>query len=350
MASSQQTQPKGTLLVTGAGGFVGGNIVLAALKRGYSVRITARSEASAQSTLAHFPSYASQLSSVLVRDITDVEAYAPAFADGAITGILHAASPFVLAPEDNERDLLQPAIKGATAVLEATARFGAGKVRGVVATSSFASVVDIGKGLRPGYAYTEQDWNEMSYDEAKGANGVVAYCASKALAERAMWKWVEERGGEPALGFALTTICPPWVFGPYAWELTTTKGLSESVALFNALFGADAVPPFDFGGFADARVLGFAHVRALEVPEARGQRLLVAQGFRYQTVVDIAREEIPELREKLPVGTPGKVEDAYTIDGSKAERVLGLKYGSLRDTVVETFRQLLKARELEGTK
>ncbi|XDG06279.1 hypothetical protein ABKA04_005894 [Annulohypoxylon sp. FPYF3050] len=339
-------QNKGTILITGGGGYVGGQIIREALESGFSVRLTARSASSAARTVSRFPSYTSSLSTAIVPDMTTPEAYEAAFADGAITHIVHAASPFNLAPEDNVRDLLDPAVKGATSVLEAALRYGGGKVKAVVATSSFASVIDLSKGLREGYTYDEKDWNPVTWDEATTADGVVAYCASKKLAERAMWDWVEAHKAE--ISFGLTTICPPWVFGPYAHALENTRALSESVQLLNAIVDGDKIPGFDFGGYADSREVAFAHVRALEVPEAQGKRFLVGQDFRYQAAVDIARED-PVLAKRLPEGKKGEWLPAYHIDGSLATRVLGLKYGSLRDTVMETYRQLLKAREAEAT-
>ncbi|KAI0830387.1 NAD(P)-binding protein [Hypoxylon sp. FL0890] len=335
-------QNKGTILVTGGGGFVGGQIVREALESGYNVRITARTQSSASRTVARFPSYAANLSTAIIPDMTVPESYKDAFADGAITHIVHSASPFNLAPEDNVRDLLEPATRGATSVLEAAHRYGGGKVKRVVATSSFASIIDISKGMREGYTYSEKDWNPATWDDAAKAPGVVAYCASKALAERAMWDWM---AAHKDASFALSTICPPWVFGPYAHELDSTKGVSESVGLLNNIIDGDSVPPFDFGGYADSREVAFAHVRALEVPEAAGKRFIVGQDFRYQAAVDIAREELPELRARLPVGRKGEWESAYHVDGSLAERVLGLRYGTLRDTVVATYAQLLRARE-----
>lgn len=183
MASNQQR----TILITGATGYVGGQIVREALSKGYHVRIAARTTTSASKVTSDFPEHASQLSTVIVPDITKAESFEEAFTTGTnkITGVIHTASPFVLAPEDNVRDLLEPAIRGSVAILEAAKRWGSGSVKGVVATSSFASIVDIGLGKRPGYTYTEADWNPMTYEEAARADGVTAYCASKALAERA---------------------------------------------------------------------------------------------------------------------------------------------------------------------
>ncbi|KAI8965329.1 NAD(P)-binding protein [Daldinia sp. FL1419] len=338
---------KGTILITGAGGYVGGQIVKEALETGYRVRITARTESSAARTISHNPSYASSISSTIVEDMTVLESYAPAFANGDIVGIIHAASPLNFNPTDNVRDLLEPATKGATTILEAAVKYGGGKVRRVVFTSSLAAVVDPNKGTRPGYSYDEKDWNPVTWDEAAKAKQMLAYVSSKALAERAMWAWME---AHPDAGFSLATICPPWVWGPYAHELTSTKGISESVELLNRIIDSDSIPDFDFAGYADSREVAFAHIRALSVPEAAGQRFVVGQDFRYQATVDAAREALPEARERLPVGKPGdwSPEDAWTVDGSKATRVLGLKYGTLKDTVVETFAMLFKARALEA--
>ena len=334
-----------TILITGGSGYLGGHLVKESLARGYHVRAVVRSETSYKSILKNFPEYASKLSYVVVPDITIVEAYKDAFE--GVVGVLHSASPFNLEPEDNEKDLLQPAIKGCVSMLDASLRYGK-QVKRVVVTSSHASVVDIPKGKRPGYVYDEKDWNPVSYEEAADPStpGVVAYCASKALAERAIWKWTEEHKDAP---FDVATITPPWIFGPYATDLKSTKHLSESVKLLYGMIGAKEILPFDFGGFADVREVAAAHLLALEVPEAGGQRFWIGQTFQYQTAVDAARRLLPELKTRLPEGKPGWREDIYGVDGTKAVRVLGLKYRTLDDTVKDTYAQLLRAEEIEGS-
>ncbi|TFB06973.1 NADPH-dependent methylglyoxal reductase GRE2 [Trichoderma ghanense] len=332
------------VLITGSTGYLGGQLVKEAFKRGHNVRAVVRTEASFKNLLDQFPQYASKLSHVVVTDLTRPESFQGAFED--VTGIVHAASPFNLEPKNNEEHLLKPAIQGSVAILDAALRYGK-DVKRVVVTSSHASVVDITKGKRAGYVYNEKDWNPITYEQAAdpSTDGVTAYCASKALAERAVWKWVEDHPDAP---FDVVTITPPWIFGPYATELTSTKHLSESVRLIYNLLGATEVPGFDFGGYADVREVSAAHLLALEVPAAGGERFWVGQPLRWQTVVDIGREEFPELRWRLPVGQPGWKEDAYGVDGSKAEKVLGLKYLTMRDTVKDTFAQLLSAERAEA--
>lgn len=64
------------------------------------------------------------------------------------------------ASNDVTKDLLTPAIKGTTEILKSAQKYGP-SVKRVVVTSSFASVVDLSQGNRPGYAYSEKDWNPV---------------------------------------------------------------------------------------------------------------------------------------------------------------------------------------------
>ncbi|KAL0940986.1 NAD-dependent epimerase dehydratase [Colletotrichum truncatum] len=331
--------PNQTLLITGANGYIGTHVVGLALERGYNVRATARSESSLSNLRETFPDAASgnRLSFAIVPDITNYESYKDALAD--VTGIIHTASPFILDPKDNDKDLLQPAIKGSIAILDAALRY-APQVKRIVNVSSFASIIDVSAGNRPGHTYTEKDWNPMTYEQAsKTDSGVAAYCASKGLAESAMWRWMTENQG---VTFTLSNICPPWVLGPYRGKLDLNH-LSESMGLLWKLVDAKEVPPTDFGGSADVRDVADALIKAIETPEAGGERFLVGQHFDWQTAADLIREELPEAKSRIPEGKPGagKTEEIYAVDGSKAEKVLGIKYTPLNVTLRDAVRQML---------
>ena len=333
-----------TILVTGANSFVAGHIIKVALEKGYHVRGTVRSERSTAQVRDAFAQYGNKLSFGIVSDITKPEFYESAFANAAtpITGVINVAAPFTLVVEDNRRDLLDPAVGGATAILEAVKRYGP-DVRRVVNTSSFAAIIDLGQGMRPGHTYSETDWNPMTYEQATTADGTTAYCASKALAEKAMWAWVETEKPH----FTLATINPPWVFGPHVGGLSSTAHLNESTHLLFSMLGADQIPAFDFGGFADVRVVADAHIAAFEKDGAGGQRFLVGSHFDYQSVADTIRENMPEVRDRIPVGNPGagQTMKVYVVDGSKAETVLGIRYISLADSMKDSFAELLDAEK-----
>jgi nucleoside-diphosphate-sugar epimerase len=331
-----------TILITGANGYVASHIVKAALDKGYHVRGTVRSQSSADKTKALFASYGDRLTTAIVPDITSADAYKAGFEAPTkpITAVFNVAAPFILDVEDNVKQLLDPAINSVTAILEATRRYGPNVGR-VVNTSSFASILDLGQGARPGYVYTEKDWNPMTFDQAAAtSDGATAYCASKALAERAAWDWVKEH--EPS--FTLTALCPPWVFGPHVTRPADVSKLNESSAAIWALVGASEVPPLDFGGFVDVRDIAAAHVLALESPDAAGQRFLVGSPFDYQSAIDALRAELPQIRDRLPLGNPGAgaTADVYKPDGSLATKVLGIKYTPLKDTMRDTVQQLLE--------
>jgi len=345
MTSTKSSQ---TVLVTGATGFVAGHVVRVFLEAGYSVRGTVRSADSIPSVLDKHPEkYRSRLSCVVVPDIATTNALHEA-ANG-VTGIVHVASPFSMSVTDNEKELLKPAIQGALNALEAAAA-NSSTVRKVVLTSSMAAILDLAKGLRPGYTYNEKDWNPVTYEQAKDSdNGSFAYCASKALAEKAAWDWPSSH---PDSKFALAAIVPPWIIGPTVdGHIKSLKHLNVSTEVVWRLINGSTkeVPPTDFAGFADVRDVARAHLLAFEKEEANGKRFLVGTHFDYQTACDILREKIPELRATVPEGKKGygEIEPVYEVDGSRATEVLGLEYTPLEKSLVDTAEELMEADKKE---
>jgi nucleoside-diphosphate-sugar epimerase len=165
--------------------------------------------------------------------------------------VIHTASPFILNAKDFDRDLFEPALNGTTSVLKAI-KANNPSVKRVVVTSSFASNIDYSKGYRPGYLYTEADWNPMSTQEAKDANdGVAAYLVSKTIAEKAAWDFIEQE--KP--NFTLATLTPPMVYGPLAQDFEGVEKLNTSSADFYRLFNGSEkeVPPPGFVAYVDVR-------------------------------------------------------------------------------------------------
>lgn len=333
-----------TLLITGASGFIGGHLLSQAFAKGYKVRAVVRSQSAADKILAAFPSQSSQLSFAMVEGITDPEYFKDAFA--GITGVLHLATPVHIQPEDNKRDLLDPAIQGTLSIVQAAHKYG-NSVQRLVNTSNMGALMDTSKGLRPGYTYSEKDWNPMTYDEAAAAvdDGLGVYCASKSLAEKSLWAFAEKE--KPS--FSVVSVNPSVVYGPLFYMVAIPDGLNPSSKLVWDLVDAPAVPPPDYPGVVDVRNVAQALLLAFETPEAAGERFLLAQHFDWQLAVDGAREVLPEPeRSRIPEGKPGSMgggawkKDMYAVDGSKAERVLGLKYLSVKDTIGDFLKQTLK--------
>ena len=247
---------------------------------------------------------------------------------------------------DNENDLLIPAIKGTTNILEAVKK-NAPKVKRVVITSSFASIVNLHEGLRPGYVYTEKDWNPETYEGAKGADGAAAYCASKALAEKAAFDFVTNENPQ----FEVSTICPPLIYGPPEHAVDDMSKLNTSAADFYRLMNGscDQVPDTAFFAFVDVREVAEAHLRAYETDAAAGQRYLVAGGsFTYQDIVDLLRRMFPLLSNRFPAKDATPVGDVYQVSSKKAQTELGMKFRSLEEVVKDTAEALLSMEEKAG--
>lgn len=338
--------PAETVLITGASGYVATHVVDAFLKAGYAVRGTVRSEQTAEKVCRTFPQYADKLSFAIVPDIGAPHAFDEA-AKG-VRGVIHTATPFQIEVEDNERDLLQPAIEGTNNLLDAVKK-NAPEVRRIVITSSFAAIIDLSKGTRPGHVYTEADWNPLTYEEAakKETPGTAAYTAAKTLAERAAWDFVERE--KPS--FDVATICPPMVYGPNTNATANLAKLNTSSADIYRLMSpnskpSDPIPSNALWSWVDVRDVAEAHLKAYQLPEASGQRFFIVRGnFSYQQIADILREKVPEIKDRVPLGKPGSGlggVELYGVDNSKSQKVLGLKYHNLEDTIVDSARGFLE--------
>jgi nucleoside-diphosphate-sugar epimerase len=337
-----------TILVTGASGFVAANIIKELLTAGYSVKGTVRSESSAAKVKKAHAEYAgNNLSLVIVPDIADPGAFDEAVE--GVDGVLHTASPFILNATDYEAQLFTPAVDGTLGVLRSMKK-NSPKAKRVVITSSFASVLDFTTGTRPGYIYTEKDWNPMTREEAKEAGPVAAYLVSKALAERAAYDFVEKE--KPS--FSIATLCPPMVYGPIAQD-QDLKHLNESTEDFYNLFNGSLteVPATGFWAYADVRDLALAHRLAYEKPNATNQRFLITNGgYSYQVFVDLLREKFPALADKLPAKSnpinEAWPDNVYKLDNSKATNELGIKWRPIEETVEDTVKDLQRLEKKLG--
>lgn len=334
-----------TVLVTGGSGFIAAHVLNSFLSRGYHVKTTVRSDASAAKIKKTHAEFLDLLSFVVVKDIEAEGAFDEAVK--GVDGVIHTASPFYMSGvKDNEKELLNPAVKGTTRILESAAKQGP-KISRVVITSSFAAIWNGGQGMWPEHTYTADDWNPVTWEDAKTSdNGALVYCASKTFAEKAAWKFVEDN----KVDFDLSTVCPPMVYGPAAHAVESLDKLNTSSAdIYRLTNGTESsVPDTSFFAFVDVRDVGEAHLRAYEVPEAGGQRYFVTGGqYTYQQVCDIIREAFPERISKTPKGETGApIPPVYKVDASKAEKELGIKFTGLKECILDMVKQFseLEAR------
>jgi nucleoside-diphosphate-sugar epimerase len=335
---------KGLVLVTGANGYVAARTVEAILQAGYSVRGTLRSQASAGPLKEALAAYGDRFTTVQVPDITATGAF-----DEAIKGVdlvAHLASPVSLYFTEAE-PVLRTAVRATEEVLESAAREQS--VRGFLLMSSITAV----RGMREGpYTWTERDWNDFApaaVDKmGKQAPGPVIYSASKVAAERAFWRFRDERTPK----FAMAAVNPVFVAGPPLVLPTSPEQLGETYAfVWNIFAGGElASPSATHHWYVDVRDVARLVVAVLEAGHAAdGERFIASAGYAPpQAVADILRAKYPERRSIIREGKPGEgyvkglleAVGNQDVDASKAERLMGSGWTPLEKMFLDETKAL----------
>jgi nucleoside-diphosphate-sugar epimerase len=274
---------RGTVLVTGGSGFIGGWCIIRLLEQGYSVRTTLRSLSRREKLRALI---ASQVDpgdrlNFFGADLLSDEGWREAAAGADY--VLHVASPVPTVMPRRADSIIVPARDGTLRVLKAAKAAG---VKRVVVTSSMAAIAYGHKGA-PGAPYTEATWTNL---EAKTNT---PYVRSKTVAERAAWDWIAKFGA----GMELTTINPGLVLGPALSDDTSASLEVIKKLLVGALPGCPRI------GFAvvDVRDVADLHVRAMTAPEAAGQRFLATGPFLWmEDVAKILRDRLGPDAKRVP--------------------------------------------------
>ncbi|RDX46682.1 NAD(P)-binding protein [Lentinus brumalis] len=332
----------GTVLVTGANGFVGVWAVKAFLDAGFTVRAQLRSESKTAYLKKLFSSFGDKLEFAIVSDLTKDGSL-----DEAVTGVdavAHTASPTNLTADDPDEQI-KPAVEGTLNCLRAAAKTPS--VKRFLYLSSCATVIDpSAKGPR---VYDESCWNEGDVVEVetkgRGASQLSKYRASKILAERSAWKFYEEAKTKGSILWDLTVVNPPWVFGPSIQELGETyESMNASNQYFyNAIVKSKYYAALDHA-WIDVRDLAHALVLAIKTPTAGGERLIVAAGaFRWQDFI-LTASRLSDKTHPLEGPYDPDAEHTARQNVTKAKNILGITYRSME----ETTRDTLKDWEVHG--
>jgi nucleoside-diphosphate-sugar epimerase len=215
-------------------------------------------------------------------------------------------------------------------------------VKRIVLTSSFGSVLDMGRDESVPWTYTAKDWNPITYAEAAAPDATPqdAYRGSKTIAEQEAWSFVKEKKTK----FDLVTLCPSMIFGPLATAPKSLKDLNESnMMLWKVASGGPSqpLPPCRFNFWIDVRDLAEIHVQALVTAAAGGKRYIpvAPEPFTYEKASEVMSEVFPSLRGKVGTGQQ-EVKTHVHVDTSPMEETFpDLTYTPFRDTVVDFMHQ-----------
>ena len=319
-----------TVLVTGGSGFIAGHTIKALLEGGYAVRASVRSRDKGTVLRDQFPEVETVLADLGADEGWDAAARGCSF-------VLHMASPFPADVPRTREELVRPAVDGTRRVLAAAGKAGA---RRVVVTSSVAAVA-YGQGGRE-TPFDESDWTDP--DDAR----VGPYPASKTLAEKAAWAAASEHG------VSLAVVNPVLVTGPL---LNGSHGASVGLVRRMMTGGFPALPRAGFG-VVDVRDVASAHVAAMERDEAEGERFIVSERWMWlREVAEVLQERFPDAKvstrqapdllikiaalfDRQARQVSGDLGTKRAVDGSKAQRVLGIDYLPAPRSIIATAESL----------
>lgn len=245
------------VLVTGGTGYLAGWTVIRLLEAGYPVRTTVRSLKSEDQLRTRLERYTKNLAQLKLyqADLLDDAGWAEAVR--GVGHVLHQASPM------SGKDIILPAREGTKRVLRASAAAGVKRV--VLTSSGFAASRPAPGSLPSGKSIDESCWTDIRQPD------VGDYMRAKTLAEQDAWAFVRT----PGVDLEMVSILPSFIQGP------TLNGVySESVGLIaNMLNGRMPALPNVGLGVVDIRDLTDLHLRAMQSPQAAGQRIIASGDF-----------------------------------------------------------------------
>ncbi|KAE9386744.1 putative 3-beta hydroxysteroid dehydrogenase/isomerase [Gymnopus androsaceus JB14] len=338
------------ILITGVSGHIGFRVLAEALQNGYRARAVVRKEAQIEEIKekTSIKPYASQVEFALVTDLGADNAF-DAHVDG-VSYIIHIASPkFASAYASvNVAEFVKPTLKITNNILTAASK--AKSVKRVVITSSITTLFT-GVGLQ-GNSDFVYDWKtpvakDLISPTPEEAVGPTAYIISKVLAARAVLEYVESNKPH----YSVANILPGTTIGRNelasdSKELRTGANMVALAPLLNIPF-----PPIQsvFTHIDDAAL---SHIRALRMDILPGtaRNIINVYGtasnpdaFSWDDSVDIVKQRFPGALESGTFPLGGSVPKLRTlIDSSEDERVLGMKFRTYEEAVIDLVGQFLQ--------
>ena len=245
------------VLVTGASGFIGLHCIAQLLQAGYQVRGSLRSrarESEIRNALSKVVNAENRL------EICELDLLKDDGWDDAVSGcdyVMHVASPLLDREPKDQDEIIRPAHEGLMRAIKSSVK---NKVKRFVMTSSFSAI---------GYGHVKDVFDESHWTDTTQKIG--AYNKSKAIAEKAMWDYLDSLNEEEKI--EAVAINPTLVIGA---SLSNDVGTSN-IFLQKMLDGSYPVVPKVHFGYVTVKDTAKAHVAAMTHPHASGKRFILAE-------------------------------------------------------------------------
>lgn len=332
----------GTVLVTGAAGFIGSHVVRELLGQGFAVRATVRNPTDAE-FLKGLPG--AENLEIVQMDLLERESV-----DAAVAGcedVIHCAAALYVGAKDPQKEVVDPSIQGTQNLLDAID--AAGGVSRLIHTSSVAAVRR--NESKDGQTFSNADWCDDASVESN------AYGFAKAGAERLAREWVESKSDSDKPRYV--SINPSIVFGPVMSE----RHLKGSMTIIDHLLKRK--PPVLLKmhmNIVDVRDVASAHVRALTEGKDGGRYIVFNASMWMPEVNAVLRKQIPDRKwprvvlpkslsyvmsifhPQISVGwVKRNIGTSCEYDSSPANEELGLEWTPVESSIVDGARSAIEA-------
>lgn len=337
------------VLVTGATGYVAGWLVKRLLEEGFTVHAAVRNPDN-KDKIQHLDKLAENSPGTIKyfkADLLEEGSYAEAMEGCEL--VYHTASPFTVAVDDPQKELIDPAVKGTSNVLEQANKTSS--VKRVVLTSSCAAIyTDSCETSQYPNGITEEVWNTTASIDYQ------PYSLSKTLAEKEAWKIADAQNQ-----WDLVVINPSFVMGPFLNPKgTTSESFNIMKQMGDGTFKMGA--PRMGVGIVDVRDVAEAHFQAGFNPSAKGRYITSGHGSDFLELGKILGKKFGD---KYPLPTrplpkwlvvlvgpmmdkkisrkmmKNNVNHPWKADTSKVRNELGLSFRPLEETVTDGFQVLV---------
>ncbi len=308
------------VLVTGASGFIGLHCIAQLLQAGYQVRGSLRSrarESEIRNALSKVVNTENRL------EICELDLLKDDGWDEAVSGcdyVMHVASPLLDREPKDQDEIIRPAHEGLMRAIQSSVR---NKVKRFVMTSSFSAI---------GYGHVKDVFDESHWTDTTQKIG--AYNKSKAIAEKAMWDYLDSLKDEEKI--EAVAINPTLVIGA---SLSDDVGTSN-IFLQKMLDGSYPVVPKVHFGYVTVKDTAKAHVAAMTHPHASGKRFILAE--RCMWLYEVNKILRKHGYKKAPIRqAPNLIMKFLALFNNEASAIAGF-VGKTKFTNSENAKKILK--------
>ena len=250
------------ILVTGANGHLGNNVVRSLLRHGHEVVPFVRRTSDLRGLAGLGLTYC-------YGDIMDVDSLQAAMARCEV--VIHTAAVYRFWVK-NPDNLIQPTLEGTRHVFEAAKTVG---IKRMIYTSTTFTV---GASSDPHVWRTADQWNDELH---------LPYTVAKVQAEKLAWQLADE------MGIPMIALCPNGILGPYDY------GITQTTELLRGWVNGTAVTSEGGVSFVDVRDVADVHAQAVTDGEP-GQRYILAGAMMTmkalgEMVTRLTRVEVPHI-------------------------------------------------------